>query len=261
MTMMIEWVGRFRNRHVIGSRWLCSGNVSVDNAPRPSFGPPPILPQRRVVVTGLGMVTPLGSGVEASWQRLIDGGCGVRALCAEDLKMDGFEKATMLHTLQQLPSQVVAAVPCGTNPVLSHSNSSMSPEPWPSTPEDIFTHMKSLCAEIKVFAVEEILGTNVVGTLVPLHTPSCEAPVTRLIFAPKDRVNDLYQSRDCVGKDIIGRFRSYSKIVPSCTAGHTPVRSWYMNFSKPKTMEKKGDVLSYLPTVASKENKAVRLRN
>ncbi|MEM8870650.1 MAG: beta-ketoacyl-ACP synthase II [Pseudomonadota bacterium] len=31
---------------------------------------------RRVVVTGLGMVTPLASGVEASWQRLIEGHSG-----------------------------------------------------------------------------------------------------------------------------------------------------------------------------------------
>ena len=31
---------------------------------------------RRVVVTGLGMVTPLASGVEETWRRLIDGQSG-----------------------------------------------------------------------------------------------------------------------------------------------------------------------------------------
>ena len=38
---------------------------------------------RRVVVTGLGMVSPLGVGVEAAWRRLLDGQSGLAALPEE----------------------------------------------------------------------------------------------------------------------------------------------------------------------------------
>ncbi|XP_021890163.1 3-oxoacyl-[acyl-carrier-protein] synthase, mitochondrial isoform X1 [Carica papaya] len=70
---------------------------------------------RRVVVTGLGMVTPLGCGVEVTWKRLIEGECGIRALTLEDLKMNAFDRETQLHTFDQLTSRVAAIVPCGTN--------------------------------------------------------------------------------------------------------------------------------------------------
>uniref|UniRef100_A0A7N0TAM3 3-oxoacyl-[acyl-carrier-protein] synthase n=1 Tax=Kalanchoe fedtschenkoi TaxID=63787 RepID=A0A7N0TAM3_KALFE len=70
---------------------------------------------RRVVVTGLGMVTPLGCGVEATWKRLIEGQCGVRAISLPDLKMSAFDRDTQLHTFDQLTSKVAALVPCGSN--------------------------------------------------------------------------------------------------------------------------------------------------
>src|SRR5260370_36497874 len=35
---------------------------------------------RRVVVTGLGMVTPLASGVEPTWQRILAGQSGIRRI-------------------------------------------------------------------------------------------------------------------------------------------------------------------------------------
>ncbi|PON48493.1 3-oxoacyl-[acyl-carrier-protein] synthase [Parasponia andersonii] len=75
---------------------------------------PPLVHSRRVVVTGLGMVTPLGCGVETTWNRLVKGECGIRALSLDDLKMSSFDKETQLHAYEQLTSKVAAVVPCGT---------------------------------------------------------------------------------------------------------------------------------------------------
>ena len=54
---------------------------------------------RRVVVTGLGMVTPLGSGVEPVWRRLVDGRSGLRAIQSFDTS--------------DLPSKIAGQVPQG----------------------------------------------------------------------------------------------------------------------------------------------------
>jgi 3-oxoacyl-[acyl-carrier-protein] synthase II len=52
---------------------------------------------RRVVVTGLGLVTPLGCGVEVNWRRLIAGDCGFK-------RIDTFE-------VDDLACQVAAIIP------------------------------------------------------------------------------------------------------------------------------------------------------
>lgn len=55
------------------------------------------MPRHRVVVTGLGLVTPLGVGVATSWHKLLNGACGIRKL----------------PSLKGLPSEIAAPVPRG----------------------------------------------------------------------------------------------------------------------------------------------------
>ena len=66
---------------------------------------------RRVVVTGLGMVTPLGCGVEATWQRLVAGESGAR-------RIEKFEVA-------DLPAQIACQIPRGDG-----TNGTYNPDQW-----------------------------------------------------------------------------------------------------------------------------------
>jgi len=66
---------------------------------------------RRVVVTGLGMVTPLGCGVEPTWRRLLASESGVKAI-------DRFEVA-------DITSRIAGQIPRGDG-----SNGTFDPDQW-----------------------------------------------------------------------------------------------------------------------------------
>jgi 3-oxoacyl-[acyl-carrier-protein] synthase II len=66
---------------------------------------------RRVVVTGLGMVSPLGCGVEISWKRLLEGRSGAR-------RIDKFE-------VSDLPCKIACMIPRGDG-----SDGTFNPDRW-----------------------------------------------------------------------------------------------------------------------------------
>jgi 3-oxoacyl-[acyl-carrier-protein] synthase II len=66
---------------------------------------------RRVVVTGLGMVTPLGCGVERTWQRLVKGDSGAR-------RIEDFD-------VSDLPSRIACIIPRGDG-----SDGTYNPDQW-----------------------------------------------------------------------------------------------------------------------------------
>jgi 3-oxoacyl-[acyl-carrier-protein] synthase II len=66
---------------------------------------------RRVVVTGLGMVTPLGCGVEATWRRLLNSESGVK-------RVDRFE-------VSDIASQIAGQIPRGDG-----TDGTFNPDQW-----------------------------------------------------------------------------------------------------------------------------------
>lgn len=70
---------------------------------------------RRVVVTGLGLVTPLGAGVPHVWDRLLNGNSGIRAVTDFDVS--------------DIPSRIAGAVSMGdTNAGLFNADDYMAPK-------------------------------------------------------------------------------------------------------------------------------------
>src|SRR6187549_1232293 len=66
---------------------------------------------RRVVITGMGMVTPLGCGVEVTWKRLLAGESGAR-------KVEKFD-------VSDIPAKIACQIPRGDG-----SNDTYNPDQW-----------------------------------------------------------------------------------------------------------------------------------
>ncbi len=68
---------------------------------------------RKVVITGMGIVSPVGTGVEYAWQNVLNGKSGVR-------KIDSFE-------VSDLASQIAGVPQCGTEPGLFNPDAIVEP--------------------------------------------------------------------------------------------------------------------------------------
>ena len=63
---------------------------------------------RRVVVTGMGIVSPLGTGIDHVWKRLIAGESGIANITNIDVS--------------DIPAKVAGVVPRGTEPEIGRAH-------------------------------------------------------------------------------------------------------------------------------------------
>lgn len=79
---------------------------------------------RRIVVTGMGAVTPLASGVEYTWKKLLNGESGIKKVSRVDVS--------------DLPAKIAGEVPYGTEP--GQFNPDLSLDPKDQRKVDRFIH-------------------------------------------------------------------------------------------------------------------------
>ncbi len=65
------------------------------------------------MVTGLGLVTPIGLGVKAAWESLLKGACGIKSITADDLpkvrQRRAIKLSSRLHCKEWLQSSLMRA--------------------------------------------------------------------------------------------------------------------------------------------------------
>lgn len=165
--------------------------------------PPPEIPQRRVVVTGLGLVTPLGAGVQVSWDRLIALKTGVQALSAESLRLKD------PGLLQQLPSRVAALVPRGS------AAGDFDVEKWLNSTSPAFIAYAQCAAE------EALTDAN--------WHPQDAADLERTgvaIGGGIGSINDILEAAHLINKKELRRLTPFfvPRILINMAAGHVSIR-------------------------------------
>ena len=155
---------------------------------------------KRVVVTGLGLCTPLGLGTRRVWQRLINGESGITSLQETPEYVD-------------IPSKVVGLVPRG-----SRSEGHFNERDWVSTSE---RRQMALCSVYALAATDEAIKDAFKQDEIQSHRTgvsigSCMPDLEELVTA-----GDLLQ-----GGKLYRRISPYfvPKILSNLPAGHVSMR-------------------------------------
>ena len=84
--------------------------------------------ERRVVITGLGAVTPLGHEVEAFWSRLLAGHCGVERISRFD--PSAFDAQIAAEVKNFDPATLLPGILVNTGPTNFHPIKAMQLQSW-----------------------------------------------------------------------------------------------------------------------------------
>ena len=164
-----------------------------------------MIPRRKVVVTGLGLCTPLGCGVELVWKRLLLGHSGVQALpCKTEFK--------------SLPSQVAGLVP----------TASSSNFPGQLDPDKYVDKSYLMMSQDSVFAMAAATESLNDARWLPSQRPEGGDLVTGIAMgnAGTSSIMDYININELI---LSGRYRHISpylipKLLPNIAGGHISIR-------------------------------------
>ena len=99
---------------------------------------------KRVVITGMGIVSPVGTGIEHAWQNLLNGKSGIRKVTEFDVS--------------DIASQIAGVPVCGTNPGEYNPDSVIDPREQRKMEKTIMYAMVAANEAIKDAGLEDYDG-------------------------------------------------------------------------------------------------------
>eukprot|EP00732_Lithocolla_globosa_P002199 Lithocolla_globosa_v1_NODE_1378_length_2621_cov_6.806703.p1 type:complete len:444 gc:universal NODE_1378_length_2621_cov_6.806703:1096-2427(+) len=99
---------------------------------------------RRVVVTGLGLVTPLGVGVEETWKKLIEGNSAIQSTCSlPGMDVLPCTVAGLVSSTFAEHSKSTSTVPMATRYALVAAQEALNDANWNPTEEDFDARLRT----------------------------------------------------------------------------------------------------------------------
>ena len=109
---------------------------------------------RKVVITGMGIVSPVGTGIEYAWKNVIAGKSGVR-------KIDSFD-------VEDLPSQIAGVPQSGTEPGQYNPDAVVEPREQRKLDKSIIYGLVAADEAIKDAGLDKFEGNKEPTILLPM---------------------------------------------------------------------------------------------